>query len=319
MKDRSPILVIVLVLVAAFGVAAQARITIAPESAVDGETIELQNIAKIAADTRTAERLRTISLGYSPGVGMTREISISGLMLSLKAAGFAESDISISAPARISVRRAAQTVDRDAIRDAVAAAINAHFVGSKTEHEITRIDIFEPALIPTGKIDLRASLVGVRNFIERIPVSVEIRVDGRLVRTMAVSAEIAIYADVYVAINDIQANKPVSDKDLRLERIRLERSPSSYVRDASALRSVQAIRPIMAGRPLMLDSIEPATVIKLGDPVRIEARSGRIRIVVEGEARANGRIGERISVKNKQSGALIQAIVVDHGFVKVNI
>ncbi len=71
--------------------------------------------------------------------------------------------------------------------------------------------------------------------------------------------------------------------------------------------------------PLFADSIAAATVIKLGDPVRIEASYGRIKIVVNGEARANGRIGERIAVKNKDSGVLMQAIVIDQGLVKVVI
>lgn len=299
-------------------VIAQAKITIAPESTIDGDTISLGQISKIAfaADAR---RLAEISLGYAPGVGMTREISLASVQLSLKAAGFSESEVVVVAPTRITVRRAAQVVDLQMIRDAVKTAVMKQFDGTNTTCEIVRIDLTEVPNVAVGSIDVTASLSGARNFAERVPVSVEVRVGGRLVRTLTATAEIALYADVAIAANDIAANKQVGEKDVRIERTRLERSPSSYIRDIAAFKAVQAVRPITAGRPIMADSIVAAMVIKLGDPVRIEARSGRIQIFVNGEARANGRIGERISVKNKDSGAILQAIVVDQGLVKLVI
>lgn len=294
---------------------AQAKITIAPESTVEGEMITLGQISKIAfaADAR---RLAEISLGYSPGVGMTRVISLSSVQLALRAAGFSETETVLVAPTRILVRRASQTIDAQLLRNAVEAAINRQFDGTTTECEIIRIDMLAAPDLPVGKIEVSATLNGVRNFVERVPVTLEIRVNGRLLRTMTATADVALYSDVAVALNDIAANKVITEKDVRIERTRLERSPSSYVRELSAFKAVQAVRPIVAGRPIMTDSIVAATVIKLGDPVRIESLSGRVQISANGEARANGRIGERIAVKNKGSGEIIQAIVVDQGLVR---
>jgi flagella basal body P-ring formation protein FlgA len=299
--------------------AAQARINIAAETTVDGETISLGQISRISARPEIANRLETISLGYAPGVGMTREVSPSNIQLSLRAAGFSEADTTIIAPARITVRRGAQTVDPQQLRVAVETAVKKQFEGTNTLCKIVRIDMREAPLVPVGVVEVNATLGGIRNFIERVPVPMEIRVDGRLYRTMTATIEIAIYADVAVAAADIAANQPIREKDLKIERTRLERSPANYFRDLAAFKAVQTVRPIMAGKPFMTDSIVAATVIKLGDPVRIEASTGRIKIVINGEARANGRIGERISVKNKDSGVIMQAIVVDQGLVKVVI
>jgi flagellar basal body P-ring formation protein FlgA len=299
--------------------AAQARINIAAETTVDGETISLGQISRISARPEVASRLETISLGYAPGVGMTREVSPSNIQLSLRAAGFSEGDTTIIAPARITVRRAAQTVDQQQLRVAVETAVKKQFEGTSTDCEIVRIDMLEAPLVPVGVVEVKATLGSIRNFIERLPVQMEIRVDGRLYRTMTATVEMALHAEVAVAATDIAANQPVREKDVKIERTRLERSPASYFRDLAAFKAVQTVRPIMAGKPFMTDSIVAATVIKLGDPVRIEASTGRIKIVINGEARANGRIGERISVKNKDSGVIMQAIVVDQGLVKVVI
>lgn len=313
------LLVNILLILSSTLATAQARITVAAESTVESETFSLGQISRISTTSLDAKRLAEISLGYSPGVGMNREVSLASIHLALRAAGFSEGETAIVAPSKITVRRAAQTVDVRQLLDAVEAAIRKQFAGTKTECEIVRIDILEPPMVPVGKVEIKATLSSVKNFIERVPVPLEIRVDGRLVRTMTATAEIALYSDVAVAVRDIAANQPVATTDMRVERTRLERSPASYVRDLTILKSVQAVRPIMAGRPLMADSIMPATVIKLGDMVRIEARTGRVRIVINGEARANGRIGDRISVKNKDSGVVMQAIVVDQGLVKVVI
>jgi flagella basal body P-ring formation protein FlgA len=48
------------------------------------------------------------------------------------------------------------------------------------------------------------------------------------------------------------------------------------------------------------------------------ARSGGMQIAIIGEARANGRIGDRIAVKNTQSGVILQATVIDEHTVKLN-
>jgi flagella basal body P-ring formation protein FlgA len=40
-------------------------------------------------------------------------------------------------------------------------------------------------------------------------------------------------------------------------------------------------------------------------------------LVVQGEARGSGRVGDRILVKNLQSGLMFQAVIVDEGIVSV--
>ena len=65
------------------------------------------------------------------------------------------------------------------------------------------------------------------------------------------------------------------------------------------------------------DSFVASIVIRVGDRVRIVGQSGKMQIIVNGEARASGKIGDRIAVKNLQSNAVLQAVVEDEGLVKV--
>lgn len=308
-------------LVCALSASAQGKdlIRISGETMVNGDRIDLGMISRINSDKVRGDRLRQITLGYSPGIGASRELFRPQIILAIKAAGFDEAEFSLETPSKILVRRASQDIDPGQIRDAVEKAILSKFNDPKISAEILRVDVPTELAVPVGPVEIRASISGVRSWIEKFPVPVEIRIDGKIYRTFSATAEVAAYSEVLVASNDLMVDKMVAPSDVRMQKVRLEKPLTSYLRDPSVLRGVQMIKPLEAGNPLTADAFAAAVVIKLGDTVKIDGSSGRIKISVMGEARANGRIGDRISVKNKQSGVILQATVVDEGLVKISI
>ncbi|MEQ1604158.1 MAG: flagellar basal body P-ring formation chaperone FlgA [Pyrinomonadaceae bacterium] len=294
-------------------------IKVAGESTVNGEIVELGMIARINADRLRGDRLRGITLGYSPGIGSSRELLRPQIELAIKAAGFEDADFSLETPSKILVRRASQNIPSIQIRDAVEKAIQTRYNDSKVSTQILHVDVPADLAVPVGVVDIRASISGVRSLFEKFQVPVEIRIDGKIVRTFSATAEIAVYSEVLVAATDLAINKKLMLADVKLQKVRLEKPLTSYLRDPAVLRGVQMTKPLETGKPLAADSFAAAIVIKLGDTVRIEAYSGRIKIVATGEASANGRIGDRISVVNKQSKTVLQAIVVDEGVVRVKL
>ena len=104
---------------------------------------------------------------------------------------------------------------------------------------------------------------------------------------------------------------------MHLETRRLEKSLNNYLRDTEKLRGTVLLKNLSAGTELTTDAVAASYVIRAGDSVRIVGESGKMQIVVNGKAIASGRIGDRIAVKNLQSGTNLQAVVVDEGLVKV--
>jgi len=84
------------------------------------------------------------------------------------------------------------------------------------------------------------------------------------------------------------------------------------------LRGVAVRQAIAKGEPLMTDNLVAEMIVKPGDQVRIIGQSGSLYIEVKGEARSAGRVGDRIQVRNTQSGILLQATVEDEGLVRVH-
>lgn len=310
---------VAIIFLCSLSIAAQSKATVrvAPETTVEIDRIELGAIAQISGDLEKCERLKKISLGYAPNVGMTREIAFGQIVLALDAAGFSESEITLNCPEKILVRRAGQEISQTQIRDAIEKSVLNQFSENKVEARITRLDTPAKIQAPIGKIEIRANALSVRNLFEKFSLPVEIRVDGKLFRTLAATVEIEAFAEIFVAAKDLSANAKITESDVRLEKRRLEKPIQNYLRDAEKLRGVMLMKNIANGVEITIDSFISAVVIKSGDTIRIEARSGNLKLIVTGTARSSGKIGDRIAVKNSQSGAIIQAIVVDEGLVKI--
>jgi len=287
------------------------------ETTVDGDIVRLVDIAQIDADTDKAARLKTISLGYAPGIGSVRELKIEQIRLAVSAAGFSESDVELETPARILIRRAGQIIDGDQFRMPIEKHLADKFAADKIEAKILKIELPENIQVPKGALEIRPNFAVVRNFFQTFALPVEIRVDGRVFRRFSANVEVEAFVDVLVAAKDLTVNQKLSETDVRIEKRRIIKPLTSYLRETARLRGVVLVKNIAGGTEITLDSFVSGVVVKAGDPVRVEAQSGRLKIMINGEARASGKIGDRIAVKNLQSGSILQAVVIDEGLVRI--
>jgi flagella basal body P-ring formation protein FlgA len=292
-------------------------ISVFADTVIERDRVELGKISRMSGRPDSIERLKNISLGYAPNVGMTREVSREQIALAIRAAGFADGDFELKVPVRAVIQRTGQLVPQAQIRAAVEKAVSDRFVSDKVSIQIVRIDLPPKIEVAAGKIEIRTITAGIRNMFERFSMPVEIRIDGKTAHSFAANVEIEAFAEVFVARKDLAANTRVDEPDVKLEKRKLERPITNYFRETDSLRGIRLVKKIASGDPLTSDSCVAAIVIQTGDQVRVEARSGRMKIIVTGEARTSGRIGDRIAVKNTQSGAIMQGIIVDAGLVKV--
>jgi flagella basal body P-ring formation protein FlgA len=278
-------------------------VRVAAESTVHEDLLRLGDIAQVrASDPVVAGRLRAVALGYAPNVGTVREIARDRIALAITAAGFAQGTVQIEAPAIALVRRATQIVAPELVREAVERAALAEMRAIGATARLARLDLPPVIEVPAGKIEARASIGGVRDIFAPFIIGIE---------------QVEAFASVIVAARDLATNARLRKEDVIIEERRLERGTSLYVRDSERLRGTSVRRAVARGEAITTDLLVSEIVIKPGDTVRIVTESGRLQIAAAGEARFAGRIGDRIQVKNNQSGQLLQAVVVDEGLVSV--
>lgn len=296
----------------------KAVIRISAETAIENDRVTLGDISAISGVNEEAKnRLKMISLGYAPNVGMTREIFKDKILLSIAAAGFAKTDFALDAPAQIFVRRTAQTVGQNLFREAVEKAVLANFQNENIAAKIVRLDLPSDIQIPSGKVEVRVNRLNAGNFFLPFSAALEIRVDEKIVRRAAATVQVEASAEVLVAAKDLVSGAKIAETDVKKEIRRLEKPLNSYLRDASKLRGTILTKNLSGGAEITSDAVAAGYVIRGGDLVRIVGESGKMQIIINGEARSSGKIGDRIAVKNSQSGTILQATVVDEGLVKV--
>ncbi|MET0752722.1 MAG: flagellar basal body P-ring formation chaperone FlgA [Pyrinomonadaceae bacterium] len=296
----------------------KAVICVSAETAIENDRVTLGDIAEISgAGEEAKNRLKMVSLGYAPNVGMTREIFKDKILLAIAAAGFSKNDFSLDAPPKIFVRRTAQTVGRNLLREAVEKAVLTNFQNENITAKIVRLDLPSDMQIPSGKVEVRANPINAGNFFLPFSVSLEIRVDEKIVRRVSATVQIEASAEILVAAKDLISGAKITETDVKKEIRRLEKPLNSYLRDTAKLRGTVLIKNLSGGAEITTDAVVAGYVIRGGDLVRIVGESGKMQIIINGEARASGKIGDRIAVKNSQSGTILQAVVVDEGLVKV--
>jgi flagellar basal body P-ring formation protein FlgA len=296
-----------------------ATVRVKNETVVKNDKLTLGNIAEISSnDSAIGERLSMISLGYSPNVGAVRELPRERILMAISSAGFSSEEFSFESPAIARVRRESQRVESNQMRVVVEDAVLSPLKTIGATAQLIKLDIPASIDVPTGEVEVRTKSGIVKDLFSPFSVSIEILVDGRVVKRISAMAQVEAMMPVIIAARDIQPNERIKETDVQIETRKLEKVVTSYFRDFSKLRGADASRPIAKGEIITNTSVVAGLVVKAGDHVRIVYQSGKMQIAVKGEAKASGRIGERIQIKNLQSGILLQAIIVDEGLVQVN-
>ncbi|HET6976320.1 MAG TPA: flagellar basal body P-ring formation chaperone FlgA [Pyrinomonadaceae bacterium] len=293
----------------------RARVIVRDEAVVRGDVLTLADVAEIRSANET--ELSAISLGYAPQVGVVRELSKQKIALAIAAAGWSTEDYDLSGSAVVRIKRASQIVSPDVIRSAVEKGLVSDVQSTGAVARISRLDLPAAIEVSSGKLEVRVSTAGVKSLFQPFAVGIEFWVDGRIAKRLSATVQVEAYAEVLVAAHELSAKMRLREGDFKFATVRLERNPSLYLTDSTRLRGAALINPLAEGAAITSDVLSAELVVKPGDPVRIVGESKTLTIAVQGEARASGRVGDRIQVKNLQSGLLLQALIIDEGVVSV--
>ncbi|NNE65158.1 MAG: flagellar basal body P-ring formation protein FlgA, partial [Pyrinomonadaceae bacterium] len=215
------------------------------------------------------------------------------------------------------VRREGQQVPKELIRERVEDTLATAFKNNPIEVRITRLDLPDIAEVPFGTVEIETGLEKVRNLFEPFSLVITVRVDSRISTRFSAAVEIEAYAEVLTATSDLPANTKIRPQELIPVRKRLRKPSTEYLFTRAQAIGLKSSKEIRSGDAVTKSSFIADIVVKNGDRVRIIGTSGRMRLVVSGEALASGRIGDRISVKNLQSKKTVQAKIRGEGVVEI--
>jgi flagellar basal body P-ring formation protein FlgA len=186
--------------------------------------------------------------------------------------------------------------------------------------EIKAIFPGRDVILPKGKVDFEFEILGrsQRFRAPRIPLLLNIRVDGELKRTLRLNSKAKFFKEVLKSARQLKKGSVITPEDLTLVQVDALRVGKRAFNDPEEVIGLMTVRDIRKGHILKLNMVKKPAVVKRGDRVLILAKMGAMKITAPGVVREKGFKGSMIRVQNIQSKKEVYGRVIDSNTIEVN-
>ena len=140
---------------------------------------------------------------------------------------------------------------------------------------------------------------------------------ARALGRMEVAGRYETMVDVPVVKFRMTQTDVIRAEDIEWQKLPATRVKRDAVLEEASLIGKSPVRTISAGRPLLVGELQSPRVIVRNTPVQMEYQTQHIAIRAIGTAMQDGSVGDRIKVRNDDSGVEVDAMVLARGKVQV--
>lgn len=296
----------------------QVRIIVVPETEVAGEEYCLGDVAQLeGGDPAILAELAGISLGPAPRAGNFRWLYRSYLELALQRAGWPAGTYLLEMPSRVKIYGASQKITGGMLAETVNALVAEYASPEWREWWVENLNLPPEMTLPPGEVRIELENKPVRLSPGSLVLRLKIMLDGKEYRTIPVSGRLRVKAEVLVLKSDLEKGAVLTEDNYQRE-VR-EVTSNNALLESLAPGAFRTTRPLQAGKVLEDRDLEPVPTITKNSRVRIIARGTSLLVTVAGLALEDGKLGEEISVKNMESGAILRATVIGPDEVEVKL
>ena len=204
------------------------------------------------------------------------------------------------------------------VRAAIHDFVLRELAGRATDCQVALGEPQQPIAVPSGTVDVQVSAARSDEPLGRRVFQMHLTVNGRFIKTVDATADIAAVLEVVVPVRPIKMDEQIETGDVTTERIVLFDLKQPYVINPADVIGKAAIRPLAPQSPIRLTAVRRPFAVHKGDRVTIEARQGGLSIQTVGITKSHGEMGQTITVSNVDSGKELRATVVAPGVVRVS-
>jgi flagella basal body P-ring formation protein FlgA len=291
----------------------KAVITLPPAVEVEGDELELGQVATIEAEPTLREKLSKINLGRAPRFGETASLYRTNVLYILDRSGLAGT-YTLEMPAKVTVTRASQLVTPEQMLAAVEAYIGEQASSSWTSWRVEPGRLQERR-VPQGELTYRVEgdrtppKPGLNTF------RLGLMVDGAVFTTVPVVVRLTIEAPVYVSTQQLNRHQELNADVVRQE-VRELATGNEWLGELTA-EKYRVTRDLPAERVLLARDLEEKPLVTKGSKIRLILESGPIQVELTAQAEADGWLNQEIIVTNLSSKRRLTATVIGPGLVEV--
>lgn len=215
---------------------------------------------------------------------------------------------------RITLTEAEQLIAEELMRRGLGDDIEATVVGRRTVEIVRR-----PMPIAMEILTLDTD-EATRRFTATLGFSTEAGLDrpAQKLGNLTMAGRYEQMVEVPVVKYRLTSSDVIREEDIEWQKMPASRTERGVVLDARELVGKSPLRGLTANRAVKADELQNPPVVLRRTPVQMRYQSQHISILAIGTAMQDGALGDRIKVRNNDSGIVLDARVVDHGRVEVN-
>lgn len=147
-------------------------------------------------------------------------------------------------------------------------------------------------------------------------ISVGVRCDGESQWKLYLNAELSLLEEVAVLTTSVRAGELLDSSMVTTRRINTLKLRSPAIVDIKRYAGMKFNRSLRSGAPLLKSQLDIPATIERGDFITILSGEGIVQVVAKGYALSDGSLHDQIRVRNTDSKKVIQAEVIEPGFVR---
>ena len=206
----------------------------------------------------------------------------------------------------------------------VRLAVNT-YLSAHSEQLLTRYGKDVRVEFRIGHLDSRLRMANCNIPLEAQPnspdsvgrVNIKVSCKGTTPWSIYVPSHVDLYRPVVMPIMPLARGTKLSDAHVELREINIAKLKGSYYTRIEDVIGMEAKRQIKPDKALSSRHLQPPVMILKGEVVFMTASSGALRVKIPGIALSDGRKGQQISIRNRQSKRIVEAKVMGPGQVAV--
>lgn len=213
----------------------------------------------------------------------------------------------------------AQTVAAQRIADAVSAAVAARLRDGHPQAQFELVSRVADQRVPAGEVELRVGESAGRWPRARMSLPVQLRVDGRTVRTLGVWVAVRDPRTVPTYAESYRAH--TGGEQLRLVEATVDMTccaGQALAAGAAPAQDTRLRRAVVAGQPALAGDFEARPDVAARERVTIEVVRGPVRLQSQGMALGDGRVGDTVPVRLDASQQTVRSRVVARQKVQID-
>ena len=174
-----------------------------------------------------------------------------------------------------------------------------------------------PLSVPAGRRHLEVEQLTNGARTGRRAFRIKLFINGQFIKILNVVGEVKAQAIVAIPVRWIKPKEVIVAEDVASLKVALPSLTHDFVLDQANLIGKQVLRPLPPRKPIRKIMLDDPPLVNKGDRVVLEVRQGGLLVQTVGLAKAAGKSGETILVKNQNSGREVIGTVVGSGLVEV--